>query len=209
MRLDVKSSLASTSLEMKGSPVRVPASAPPVAGRLVAAIAVLLVLASGAAAAIMELSPGEARAQAQKARHRWVYEITSRGKRGRANPHPVRFANPTRASFLAALQKASTRYHFTVLKVRFYKPLQLAPFVLVRSANPLRFSRDTPTILRGLDPKRRTADDRTGWAWEGFYLEARDAKGVPFLAVFNFWRGAHAGGGEWASDESLYPFPHG
>jgi hypothetical protein len=105
-----------------------------VARRFVAAIAVLLALASGAAASIRELGPGEARAQAQKARHRWVYEITSRGKRGKTNPHPVRFANPSRASFLDALQKASTRYRFTVLRVRFYKPLQLAPFVLVRSA---------------------------------------------------------------------------
>jgi hypothetical protein len=70
-------------------------------------------------------------------------------------------------------------------------------------------SHDTAAVLRRLDPKRRTVDDRTGWAWEGFYFEARDAKGVPFLAVFNFWRGAHAGGGEWARDESLYPFPNG
>jgi hypothetical protein len=33
--------------------------------------------------------------------------------------------------------------------------------------------------------------------------------GVPFLAVFNHWRGSNRGGGEWARSEELYPFPHG
>jgi hypothetical protein len=30
-----------------------------------------------------------------------------------------------------------------------------------------------------------TGDDWEGWAFEGFFLEARDNEGVPFLAVFN------------------------
>jgi hypothetical protein len=42
--------------------------------------------------------------------------------------------------------------------------------------------------------------------YEGFYLEAQDTHGTPFLAIFNYWRGTHVGGGQWASSESLLPF---
>jgi hypothetical protein len=80
--------------------------------------------------------------------------------------------------------------------------------VIVQSAHPKRFSRETPDIQRQLDPRRPTGDARNGWAYEGFYLEARDPEGVPFLAIFNFWRGAGGGGGEWARSEALYPYPH-
>jgi hypothetical protein len=154
------------------------------------------------------LTPAEARDQAAKAQHRWLYEIRTRGKRARSNPHPVHFPNPTKAAFRVALRKAGTRYHFRVLRVRLYKPFQLAPLVIVQSAHPLKFSRNTPAVQRLLDPRRRAADDRQGWRWEGFYLEGRDSNGVPFLAIFNFWRGGSAGGGEWARSEELYPYPH-
>jgi hypothetical protein len=179
--------------------------------RIISVIAVLLAVTSGTAAGFVQpnMTPAQARAEASKVRHKWVGEISSRGKRGRTNPHPVRFPNPSRASFMAALRKASKRYRFKVLRVHFYKPLQLAPLVIVRSARPLRFSRDTFDIRRQLDPRARpSADDRKGWAYEGFYLEARDPKGVPFLAIFTFWRGSHAGGGQWARSEALYPFGH-
>jgi hypothetical protein len=48
-----------------------------------------------------------------------------------------------------------------------------------------------------------------GRRYEGFYLEAQDERGVPFLGVYNFWRGNHKGGGQWARSEPLYPFQHG
>ena len=56
---------------------------------------------------------------------------------------------------------------------------------------------------------RHTGDDRKGWAYEGFYLEARDRWDTPFLVVFNHWRGRHAGGGQWARSANLRPFAHG
>ncbi len=42
-------------------------------------------------------------------------------------------------------------------------------------------------------------------------FEARNVQGVPFLATFNWWRGVlgQVGGGQWATSQSLYPFPHG
>jgi hypothetical protein len=69
---------------------------------------------------------------------------------------------------------------------------------------------NVPSILRTLDPRRNTGDDRTGWAYEGFFFEALDsADGQPFLIVHNHWRGKHAGGGQWPSSPNLLPAPHG
>jgi hypothetical protein len=155
-------------------------------------------------------TPAQAQAAAAETRRQWLDQINLRGQRGRTHPHPMRFASPGRASFLASLRKASKRYRFDVAEVRFYHPLQLAPFVIVRSAAPKTFSRDTAAVEGLLDPHILPgATDRNGWAYEGFYLEARDSKGIPFLAVFNYFRGASAGGGQWARSESLYPFQHG
>jgi hypothetical protein len=41
----------------------------------------------------------------------------------------------------------------------------------------------------------RTAPiDTRGWSYEGFFFEAQDESGAPFIAVYNFWRGQHKGG---------------
>jgi hypothetical protein len=101
------------------------------------------------------------------------------------------------------------RYHFRIVDARMLQPVQDAPLVIVQTGDPQGFSRDVPAIQRTIDPKRRTSDDRTGWAYEGFYLEARDTHGTPFLVIFNYWRGPHAGGGQWASAPNLFPFNHG
>jgi hypothetical protein len=88
------------------------------------------------------------------------------------------------------------------------RPRQLAPRIVVRTGDYLRVTRAMPEILRAIDPKARTNDDRTGWRYEGFYFEADDGHGVPFALAFNFWRGSSAGGGQWARSERLYPFAH-
>jgi hypothetical protein len=78
--------------------------------------------------------------------------------------------------------------------------------------DPKFLARTTPTILRTIDPHSPVGEDWEGWAFEGFFFEARDSEGLPFLAVFNYWRGgpnAGAGGGQWARSEDLYPFEHG
>jgi hypothetical protein len=107
------------------------------------------------------------------------------------------------------LRRAAARYRFDVVKVAMIRPRQAAPLVVVRTANRLALARATRAILRLLDPKRRTNDDRTGWAYEGFLFRAEDRSGVPFLITFNHWRGPHAGGGQWAASEALLPFEHG
>ena len=180
-------------------------------------IVVIVVASSSAAARDAIPCPGcpprppltadQSRAAAAKARSAWLQEIARGGRRARKLHHPTHFRSPSRVTFLAKLRSASRRYHFKVLRVHFYKPLQLAPFVIVQSARPKRFSRDTPEIMRLLDPANRRSAFATAWAYEAFYLEARDAKRVPFLAVYNYLRGQIAGG-QWARSESLYPFEH-
>jgi hypothetical protein len=119
------------------------------------------------------------------------------------------FPNPSRATLTSRLRLAAGRFHFTVVKVEILHPRQAAPLVVIHAKDKHALATSTGAILHLIDPKARTNDDHTGWAYEGFLFEARDRHGVPFLATFNWWRGPHAGGGQWASDPSLYPFPHG
>jgi hypothetical protein len=130
----------------------------------------------------------------------------------RAGAHAApsqRFANPSRTLLVARLRLAARRYHFRLVELEILHPRQAAPLVVVESGDERALAASTPAILHLIDPKRRTNEDRTGWAYEGFLFEARDSHGIPFLATFNWWRGPHAGGGQWAADSSLYPLPHG
>lgn len=143
------------------------------------------------------------RAQARRVRRQWLAEIV---RRSHEDSH-ARFRNLSRHEFDVRLRRLEQRYRFRVVELRILHPREDAPLLIVRTARrPAAFALDVPTIQHALDPKRRTGDDRTGWAYEGFYLEARDSDGTPFLAVFNFWRGAHKGGGQWASRPRLYPY---
>ena len=44
---------------------------------------------------------------------------------------------------------------------------------------------------------------------KAFTSKRETAATIPFLIVFNFWRGRSGGGGQWARSEPLYPFGHG
>jgi len=145
------------------------------------------------------------RAHAKATRTSWVAELV---KRAKTDPKAT-FRNLPNAVFFARLRRLQVRYHFQLVEARMLHPIQAAPLLIVQARDPQGFSHDVPAIQRALDPKRRTNDDRTGWAYEGFYLEARDTRGTPFLAIFNYWRGPHAGGGQWAAAPNLDPFAHG
>lgn len=119
------------------------------------------------------------------------------------------FKNLSRSTLFDRLRIQAVRKNFAVVSVQLLRPGQLAPLVVVEAVDKRAFVAATPAILKAIDPKRSTGDDRTGWAYEGFLLEAVDSSGVPFLVVFNHWRGPHAGGGQWASDPALFPFAHG
>lgn len=166
---------------------------------LVILLLILVAATSSGATARRGASPT---AQARRVRATWLTEVAKRAKQ---DPK-ARFHNLSRTVFFARLRQIETHYRVRVIEARLLHPRQYAPLVIVQAQHPNQFSQDVPAIQHILDPKRPTGDDRTGWAYEGFYLEARDAYGVPFLAIFNYWRGPHKGGGQWASKPSFYPY---
>jgi hypothetical protein len=151
------------------------------------------------------ISPAEALKDGRLRIAYWEREIR---KRAQADP-TTRFQNLDPAVLRQRVSEASSRYDFDVVSVELLRPRQLAPKIIVSTTDYLGLAHATPEILRLLDPRAVTSDDRTGWKYEGFYFEAQDEHGVPFLAAFNFWRGTGPGGGQWARSERLYPFQHG
>ena len=117
----------------------------------------------------------------------------------------LEFANLTRQEFMNRLDRAAERYDFDVEQVEFRKPKQLAPMVVVRSTDPFALAREADEFAKSLNPKAPTGDDRTGWAWEGFYFEARDDANRPAFVIFTVWR--RGGGGQWAASRGALPLP--
>jgi hypothetical protein len=150
------------------------------------------------------VSAQEAERSAATAFAEWRREVRSRG----LSAPNQRFNNLAPSELqrrLAALAKA---HDFAVVRVEFLRPRQLAPVVIVRTKHYVELAHATSSIIHQIDPKLRTNDDRTGWRYEGFYFEAQDEHGVPFLGAFNFWRGPSAGGGQFARSDPLFPFLH-
>ncbi len=147
----------------------------------------------------------KATAQAVMAERSWEHEIQSRARR-----YPEkRFANPSRDELMGELRVLAQKNAFEIVSVRLLTPRQRAPKIVVRTKHYLDLAHATPAILRRLDPRAAAPEDSQGWRYEGFYFEAQDEHGIPFLIAFNFWRGASGGGGQWARSEPLYPFAHG
>jgi hypothetical protein len=126
----------------------------------------------------------------------------------RAREHPrQRFDNPSRSEFRHWLRELAGDHGFTVISARVLRPRQDAPMIVVETSRYRELARSTPTILRALNPKDRGGDGE-GWHYEGFYWEARDEQGVPFLVAATLARG-QVEGQQWARSEALYPFQHG
>jgi hypothetical protein len=149
-------------------------------------------------------SPEEAAAVLAQAKQEWRETLAANAEDDPA----ARFDNLTEDEFLARLQEAAQEYGFRVVETRWLRPLQTAPLVVVEADDPGSLARDVPAILRLLDPQAAVGEDWQGWSFEGFFFEARDQSGSPFLAFYNHWRGSDRGGGQWARSENLYPFPH-
>jgi hypothetical protein len=144
-------------------------------------------------------------AQAAMSKRNWLHEIESRARR-----HPKeRFLNPSMDELMGTLRTLARKNDFDIVSVRLLKPRQLAPMVVIRTKHYLDLAHATSEILRRIDPRAPVRPDSQGWKYEGFYFEAQDEHGIPFLSAFNSWRGASGGGGQWARSEPLYPFAHG
>jgi hypothetical protein len=119
-------------------------------------------------------------------------------------PFGQRFPAPSRAAFAARAKLVGQRYGFRVVSIRWLRPLQPAPIVVVQTDRKrTSFVADVQAIEQLLDP-RQTAYHRTAVTFEGFFFEARDAKG-PFAATFGNVRGTLSGG-PWAWNPCHYPY---
>ena len=127
----------------------------------------------------------KAKAQAAFAERSWEHEIESRARR-----YPEkRFANPSKDELIADLRGLARKNDFELVSLRFLKPRQLAPKVVIRTTHYLDLAHATLAILRRIDPRTPALKDSQGWKYEGFYFEAQDERGIPFLIAFNFERG--------------------
>ncbi len=120
----------------------------------------------------------------------------------------TRFPSPPVGLLARRLRHASKRLGFSVGHLRVLRPRQLAPLIVVRTRHKLALARQVPALVRAIDPYRKLAG-RDAEAYEGLYLEADDPAGVPFLIVWNAWRGRSPVGGQWAQRESFFPYGHG
>ena len=154
--------------------------------------------------AAVPISDHEAAVIGRHAQAAWLKKLETRARRHQAQ----RFDNPARGEFRQRLHKLADRYGFEVVSAKVLRPRQDAPLVVVRTTDYRGLAKATSTILKQLDPKRSTGDDRTGWRYEGFFWEVRDERGVPFLIASTLTRG-QVEGQQWARSEALYPFRHG
>jgi hypothetical protein len=117
-----------------------------------------------------------------------------------------RFPNPTAQVFRRRVQLVAKRYGFRVASLRLLRPRQLAPLLVVETdRNRKAFVADVQAILALLDPTT-SGHGATALTFEGFFFEARDAKG-PFVRTENVYRG-EVEGGEWSWSRCAYPFQH-
>jgi hypothetical protein len=106
------------------------------------------------------------------------------------------------------LHQAQRLYGFRIVRVKMLRPLQNAPVIVIRSDAKHAIAHATAAIIKLFDPYHPTRNNPSGYAYEGYFFVAQDGHGLPYLATFNRERAPHVGGGEWAADPSLYPFPH-
>lgn len=117
------------------------------------------------------------------------------------------FPSPARRTLIARLNVASKSHTlFRIDHLTLTRPRQYAPLVVLRTRDKRALAHAWPAMIRTIDPKRATGDDRTGWSYEAIFVEATEPSGAPFLVTFNHWRGAHPGGGQWAATNELLPY---
>jgi hypothetical protein len=118
----------------------------------------------------------------------------------------MRFPNPSPQQFRARVALVGRKYGFRVYSLTLLRPEQLAPLLVVESNRPRKaFVHDIPAIVSLLDPIDQ-AGSQAAETFEGFLLEARDARGV-FVGVESLRRDEMEGG-EWSWNRCVYPYAH-
>jgi hypothetical protein len=159
----------------------------------------------GVSSRVHKVAPTEAFRRSRLNREYWLAKLR---RLAREYPHE-RFQNPSRAELIERLDDLAREYGFDVVSAQVLHPRQAAPMIVVRTSHYLALAHATSSILKQLNPRESVGDDRLGWRYEGFYWEARDQRGVPFLITTTLTRGPIAEGGQWARSEPLFPYSHG
>jgi hypothetical protein len=163
-------------------------------------------LLAGLAAAIAGAATPSPKSVVAQAKRDWLKEVRASATSG----DPTRsFPSPSRTVLMHRLRQAQSLYGFQIISVTMLHPLQRAPVVVIRSDRKHAIAKATPAIINLFDPRHVTKNNPSGYAYEAYFFEACDEHGIPYLATFNHWRPPHVGGGQWAAQESLYPFDHG
>ena len=150
------------------------------------------------------IGPKQAVAGGRQIRASWRADLINRAK-----TYPgKRFDNPGRSDLMRRLRDFANRDGFNVVSAKVLRPKQDAPMIIVSTTHYLGLARATSGILKELNARSSVSDDRRGWRYEGFYWEARDERGVPFLITSTLTRG-EVEGQQWARSEPLFTFPHG
>ncbi|HYZ78261.1 MAG TPA: hypothetical protein VE596_12895 [Gaiellaceae bacterium] len=136
----------------------------------------------------------------------WSLSGFGRGVSDRSSAFGQRFPNPKPRAFRARVAEVGRQYGFTVSSLRLLRPLDYAPLLVVSTDRDRKeFVHDVPAIMALLNPTS-DAERHTAFTFEGFFLEARDAKG-PFVRVEGIVRGEQMSG-EWSWDRCVYPYAH-
>src|SRR5689334_7482871 len=107
---------------------------------------------------VHRISAAEAVADVTQSETWWRHQIASRA---RAYPRQ-HFANLPADELRRRLTRLAARYDFRIISLDLWRPLahQLAPKVVIATTHYQALAQATPVILKQLDPKRPTADDR-------------------------------------------------
>jgi hypothetical protein len=144
---------------------------------------------------VQRFSDAESRRRTEAALQAWRKAIRTRADRW----PQYRWNNRRPAAFQRSLERIAQRYGLSSVEPLVWrKPRQLAPELVFRTTHYVAAGRAIFRIVGRL---------MTGY--EGYYVEADDERGIPFIYVMRYRRGPSGGGSYWARSDAVAPFLHG
>ena len=170
-------------------------------------VALLFVAVGSTARATFDRTKQEASRTPRPMLKQWTAYVQ---KGAKLNPKP-RFAKAQRSTIARIVRRNASQFHYVPLHVGVLRGRDGAPVVIVRVLDrPLHFSRSFRALWRRLDPlTREPGPDWHAYKYEAYYFEADGRHGALLFGVWNAWRKPPRGGGQWARNTALLPFPHG
>jgi hypothetical protein len=146
-------------------------------------------------------TPAEARGHGNAVFSEWLGNVSQFTRPRR----PSRYRLITRATD-PRLQRLARKFGFRVLGFTYVVRAQAAALTIQTARSRSSFAQDLPAIHDAVDPQHGNE-----FSYKGFFLEARDADAVPFIAVQHSISNARGQveGEQWARSESLLPYAHG